>query len=240
MTSAAQLDANRTNAQNSTGPATAAGKATSRFNALRHGLTSQVACMTWEDRDAFNQFCAALIADYRPEGATETQLAQAIAEDNWRVNRARALEHNLFALGSASYTSVADSDNPQIDAALAQAQTFRDESKTFALITLYEQRIYRNLHRNVDRLRQLQAERRAARAQALAEVIEIKEFNRARGKADDSANPDAPPAFNGFVFSAFSDAEIDLATFRRRRANLHAAASNLSPSRLNPRYKDAA
>jgi len=162
MTSAAQIDANRANAQNSTGPATATGKATSRFNATRHGLTSQVACMTWEDREAFNTFCTALIADYRPEGAAETQLAQAIAEDNWRLNRARAIEHNIFALGFAASAPLADSDNPQIDAALAQAQTFRDEAKTFGLITLYEQRIHRNLQRNFDRLRQLQSERRLA------------------------------------------------------------------------------
>ena len=239
MTSAAQIDANRANAQNSTGPATATGKATSRFNATRHGLTSQVACMTWEDREAFNKFCAALIADHRPEGAAETQLAQAIAEDNWRLNRARAIEHNIFALGFAAVAPLADSDNPQIDAALAQAQTFRDEGKTFGLITLYEQRIHRNLQRNLDRLRQLQSDRRDARARALDELIELQEFKRIRGIADppaEAGQSPAPPA-TGFVFSPL---EIDFAVFRRRRANLLGASPKSASKRSNRLFEDAA
>src|SRR5271156_2716657 len=131
MSSESQLEANRANAQLSTGPSTEAGKATSRFNATRHGLTSQVACMTWEDRDAFNHFCTAMVADYHPEGVIETELAQSIAEDHWRLNRVRAIEHNMFAIGFAASTLNVKSDDPQIDAALAQAQTFRDEAKTF-------------------------------------------------------------------------------------------------------------
>jgi len=236
MTSPAQIDANRANAQNSTGPATATGKATTRFNAMRHGLTSQVACMTWEDREAFNQFCAAQVADHHPEGHTETALAQSIAEDNWRLNRARAIEHNIFALGFAASTIAADSDNPQIDAALAQAQTFRDEAKTFSLITLYEQRIHRNLQRNLDRLGKLQAERRAARTEALAELIELNEMNRLQNKTNGisaETSPQTLTAGHGFVFSP---QEMALALFRRRRASLH----QLTSDRPNPLYKEAA
>jgi hypothetical protein len=249
MTSPAQVETNRANAAHSTGPATAAGKAISRLNATRHGLTSQVACMTWEDRDAFNEFCAALVADYRPEGPAETQIAQAIAEDNWRLNRARAIEHNIFALGSAAPAPPIESDNPQIDAALAQAQTFRDEGKTFALITLYEQRIQRNLHRNLDRLRQMQSQRHAARAQALEELIQLQEFRRIRGiaepanasKEDNAGNERANSPASGFVFSP---QEIDYAIFLRRRANLAGAAAQLtaphSNKRPNSRFNAAA
>jgi len=248
MTSPAQIDANRANAQQSTGPATAAGKSAVRFNAMRHGLTSQVACMTWEDREAFDKFCAGLIADYRPEGSAETQLAQSIAEDHWRLNRARAIEHNIFALGFASSTIAADSDNPQIDAALAQAQTFRDEGRTFSLITLYEQRINRNLQRNLDRLRQLQSDRRTARTHALAELVESTEMNRLANKtaihidgsgrvfADESQERPAL-AGRGFVFSPD---EIALAQFRRRRINLHVAASQLTHPPSKRRLTEAA
>jgi hypothetical protein len=239
MTSAAQSEANRANAQSSTGPATAAGKETSRFNATRHGLTSQVACMTWEDRDAFNQFCAALVAESAPEGPAETQLAQSIAEDNWRLNRARAIEHNIFALGGVSREKSSttplpaiESDDPQIVAALAQAATFRDEGKTFGLITLYEQRIHRNLERNRDRLRQLQSERRAARAQALNERIEMNEINELHRRRGQPEPADAGPGLNGFVFSP---SEIELATFRRRRANFLGEASQLLSSQPVPR-----
>ena len=248
MTSPAQIESNRANSAHSTGPATAAGKAISRLNATRHGLTSQVACMTWEDRDAFNKFCAALVADYRPEGPAEKQIAQGIAEDNWRLNRARAIEPNIFALGSTAPTPAIESDNPQIDAALAQAQTFRDEGRTFALITLglitlKAQRIQRNLHRNLDRLQQMQSQRRAARAQALEELIQLQEFRRIRGIAapvtETAASAIAPAG--GFVFSP---QEIDYAIFLRRRANLAGEALQLtaprSSQRSNSRFNAAA
>ena len=189
MTSDIQLEANRTNAQKSTGPTSEAGKAAVRFNATRHGLTGQVACMAWEDRDAFNQFCASIVADLKPEGAIETQLAQSIAEDHWRLNRARAIEENLFALGFAG--STLDAGDPQATAALSQAETFRDNLKSFNLITLYESRLNRNVHRNIDRLKQLQSDRREARAQTLRELT-------AHGCERNTAVPSATT--DGFVF----------------------------------------
>jgi hypothetical protein len=246
MTSPSQLEANRANAEHSTGPATAAGKATTRFNALRHGLTSQVACMTWEDRDAFNQFCAALVMEYKPEGVIETQLAQAVAEDNWRLNRARAIEHNIFALGhstAAANGENAESENPQIEAALAQAQTFCDQSKAFALITLYEQRINRNLRANIERLRESQADRRAARARSLQDVLDHKEYEQLRPRIAERAaergetpTPEQVP-MNGFVFSS---REIDYAAFHRRRNSMLGAASELAGLRPNARFPKAA
>jgi hypothetical protein len=42
MTSLKQIEANRRNALNSTGPKTEAGKQQSRRNALRHGLTAEM------------------------------------------------------------------------------------------------------------------------------------------------------------------------------------------------------
>ena len=43
MASEKQIEANRANAQHSTGPKTPAGKAISRLNALKHGLTAEIA-----------------------------------------------------------------------------------------------------------------------------------------------------------------------------------------------------
>jgi hypothetical protein len=243
MTSPSQIEANRANAEHSTGPATAAGKATTRFNALRHGLTSQVACMSWEDRDAFNQFCAALVMEYKPDGVIEIQLAQAVAEDNWRLNRARAIEHNIFALGHSTAAPNAEGDNPQIEAALAQAQTSVDQGKAFALITLYEQRINRNLKSNLERLREAQAERRAARARTLQDLLDQKEYDQLRPRIAERAaergetpTPEQLP-MNGFVFSS---REIDYAAFQRRRTSLLGAATELAGLRPNSRPRKAA
>jgi hypothetical protein len=44
-----QIAANRLNAQRSTGPRTEAGKANSRRNALKHGLTAEKMLLEYED-----------------------------------------------------------------------------------------------------------------------------------------------------------------------------------------------
>jgi hypothetical protein len=48
MTSFRQLQANRRNARNSTGPITTEGKQRSRCNAVRHGLTAEVTAKRYE------------------------------------------------------------------------------------------------------------------------------------------------------------------------------------------------
>jgi hypothetical protein len=98
---AAQLTACRENAQLSTGPRTIAGKKRSSLNAFRHGLTGQIVIHTPEDQEAFQKHCDGIREALAPVGALEFDLAQAIAEDRWRLNRARALENSIFALGQS-------------------------------------------------------------------------------------------------------------------------------------------
>jgi hypothetical protein len=49
MATPAQIAANRANAQKSTGPRTAEGKAASRLNALKHGLDAESLIIPGED-----------------------------------------------------------------------------------------------------------------------------------------------------------------------------------------------
>jgi hypothetical protein len=89
-----QFAANRANAKLSTGPRTEEGKKRSSLNAFRHGLTGQIVIHTPEDQAAFQKHCDAIREALAPVGALEFDLAQAIAEDKWRLNRAcaRALQ----------------------------------------------------------------------------------------------------------------------------------------------------
>src|SRR6202167_5396816 len=213
MTSEKQIEANRRNALLSTGAKTEEGRNRSRMNALRHGLTGQVTTMTDEDRAAHDQFSKALINDLAPEGAMETQLAQRIATDSWRLNRASAIEDNLFALGLYEHSGklLPDFEQPgheQIDAALTTARVFTLESKQLQLLTLYEQRINRSIQKNLALLQSLQATRKAKHEAAMQEAAALLKLSEMRGleyvpakAAQAQVRCAANSRQDGFVFS---------------------------------------
>ncbi len=202
MISEKQLEANRRNALHSTGPKTLEGKARASRNNLRHGLTGQITIMPNEDREAHDMFCDELIGGFKPETPIEQQLAQSIAEDSWRLNRVRAIENNMFALGHAD-------QHREIHIALADAKTFQDQAAQFNLLTIYEQRINRSLQRNLKLLHELQAQRKAQREHDMEEAQLLAQLSLANGQAYD-------PIKDGFEFS---NAEINLWIDRNNRLN---------------------
>ena len=224
MISDKQLAANRRNARLSTGPKTTGGRQRSRMNALRHGLTGQVTAMTDEDRAARDQFSKALIQNLAPEGAMETQLAQRIATDSWRLNRASAIEDNLFALGLNENAGTLCPDHEQVDAALTTARVFTGQSHQLHLLTLYEQRLNRALEKNLALLQSLQTARIAQRAAQMKEAVELLQLSEMKGVA-------YQPAKDGFVFSV-SEIHANLDRQQRRRQAFHTDFSRLSPRKL--------
>ena len=56
MTTSKQIEANRRNAQHSTGPITLQGKDKSSQNAIKHGLFSNVPLITGEQEEELNIF----------------------------------------------------------------------------------------------------------------------------------------------------------------------------------------
>jgi hypothetical protein len=180
-----------------TGPTTPEGKARASQNALRHGLSGQTVVMPWEDREAYQAHCAAILKSLSPAGDIETQLAQGIADDQWRLNRARAVDSNMFALGQLDYSPV--TGDAQVDAALNSARAFRDHSKAFANLSIYEQRINRSLEKNFDRLQTLRNERELEEGMARADAIRQKVMRehaarQASGASALAGFPNVPPA----------------------------------------------
>ena len=74
MSSLKQIAANRRNALKSTGPTTDEGKARSRCNAVRHGLTAETVIAGLEDAEDYQAFEATVTADYEAETAVEREL----------------------------------------------------------------------------------------------------------------------------------------------------------------------
>ena len=92
MTSLRQIEANRRNAQLSTGPATDEGKRRSRQNAVRHGLTAETVIDTLEDAEVYAAFEMAVTADHDAQSAVERELVLRLASLLWRLRRATAIE----------------------------------------------------------------------------------------------------------------------------------------------------
>ena len=93
MATTEQTDANRQNAQHSTGPRTPEGKAASRFNALKSGIDAQAQIITGEDPANLD----ALVAEYQQRFDTSApecrMLVDTLISCEWlfrRLNRAEA------------------------------------------------------------------------------------------------------------------------------------------------------
>jgi hypothetical protein len=98
MSSFRQIQANRRNAQLSTGPVTEESKRRSRQNAVRHGLTAETVIDALEDAEDYASFEMAVTADYDAQSAVERELVLRLASLLWRLRRATAIESGLFKI----------------------------------------------------------------------------------------------------------------------------------------------
>jgi hypothetical protein len=97
MPSPLQLDANRRNAQYSTGPRTQPGKAASSRNATKHNLTgSTFAILPGEDIDAFEQLSRVYRDEWNPKTPHETFLVNSMVQARWRLDRIARMEAEAF------------------------------------------------------------------------------------------------------------------------------------------------
>jgi len=96
MSSAAQVSANRANAQLSTGPQTEAGLAAIAHNNFRHGLASAFVVLPTEDHTAYDDLLLNLNLEFSPSTETEEILVTAMAQHHWLVQRALRLQQPLF------------------------------------------------------------------------------------------------------------------------------------------------
>jgi len=96
MTTQAQLLANRRNAQKSTGPRTAEGKAAVAKNATKHGLFARMDVVISENQADFDAFRDEMLAELDPVGTMESFLAGRIVGLTWRLQRAERMQNELI------------------------------------------------------------------------------------------------------------------------------------------------
>ena len=100
MSSTAQIEANRANAQHSTGPRTEEGKAASRYNAMKTGLTSAFIWVDENREEDFNRLRAGLLNDLKPEGQLEKNLFDTILHASWCIFQCQWHESAFLGKGA--------------------------------------------------------------------------------------------------------------------------------------------
>ncbi len=180
------------------------GKRVCRLNAFRHEFTGQMCVMSTDEQKAYDQHSKITLDALAPVGAYERDIAQSVADDRWRLKRARAIESSLFALGMQ--LGVDNSGAPQVDDALAEARTWTQDAKNLQLLTIFAQRIQRSVDKNLAYLETIQARRKEGASEAMHKAKLLYRLAQAEGK------PYRPEAF--FVAapeakeSVFSNTEV--------------------------------
>ena len=179
MTSAAQVEANRANAQKSTGPRTAEGKAVAAQNAVRHGLLAKEVVVKGEDPGEFEFYRQQMLAELAPAGQMEEMLAQRIVGLSWRLRRAERLQTAAFdkvqapeepsapmpyELYSKMLALLAESNwhppAPAVTPSAGRRRAVQDfnQERVLDRLLVYERRIESSLYRTMAELRKLRKE----------------------------------------------------------------------------------
>jgi hypothetical protein len=105
-TSQKKVEANRRNAQLSTGPTSAEGKRTSSLNASKHGLLVKDVVITTrdnkEDQAEFDDLLAQMRDYYRPVGIPEDLLVREMTISYWKSARALRCERGHVTCDDAA------------------------------------------------------------------------------------------------------------------------------------------
>ena len=151
MATARQIEANRLNAQNSTGPRTEEGKARSRFNALKSGIDADSILLPGEAPGALESLRAEYYSHHQPITPEERDTLDAVIHAVWLLRRLRRLEPQLFAHELAAI--------PAPDGSSPLGHVFSQSSQKFVHLQSRLNSAERSFHRNFERLGRLESQR---------------------------------------------------------------------------------
>jgi hypothetical protein len=138
MTTLAKIEANRSNAELSTGPRTAEGKVIVSRNATTHGIYSNVPVVPGECHEQWEAHRGGVVASLAPVGLLEINLAERTALLLWRLQRLARYEAETVAsaMEEAEVPAPARADEddpfskPVSPSREDQLRTIRDELRT--------------------------------------------------------------------------------------------------------------
>jgi len=148
MATSTQIEANRRNAQRSTGPRTPEGKAVSRFNATKTGVTARSMVIPGEDAAELETLSAEYQDQFQPASALERFLVDALISADWQLRRLRRIEAQLWTHELA--------DSPDTESSLGAV--FTRSPQSFQLLQRRIDAAERSYYRALKELQRLPAE----------------------------------------------------------------------------------
>ena len=168
--SEARILANQANAAKSTGPRTDEGKASSRANSFKHGLTGAGVVVTSEDSARIEQLARDLKAELRPSNTTSQRLVERMAVLSVRMDRSVTQESAAISenvrLAKAAFVAPEGLDEKTVAMLRQEAGDIAlfDPSKAACLARQYEAAAQREFYRAFKEVRQIEKEAKAALA----------------------------------------------------------------------------
>ncbi|HEY1493152.1 MAG TPA: hypothetical protein VGF49_01355 [Candidatus Solibacter sp.] len=160
MATPAQVTANRANAQHSTGPSSAEGKAVSSRNSLKLGLTAKAAIIPGEDPAELESLTAQYLEEFEPVSAVEQHLVHTMIRAIWMQQRCDRIE--------AAYLNARVAAMPEGTQHALGAAVIDDAAQGDVLHKIFRrhQAAEREWTRALDSLTRMQAQRFADEAEA--------------------------------------------------------------------------
>jgi len=154
MATQKQIEANRKNAQKSTGPTSDTGKAVSRLNALQSGIDAKLAVIAGEDKNALKELSDSFYRDHQPATAMERAILDGVIRDTWLLQRFFRIESDLL-----EYEMESDFHPDRYQHKLGKA--FRDSSQHQIRLQRRIDSTRKSQLNGIKEFERLQAERRA-------------------------------------------------------------------------------
>ena len=171
-TSSARAEANRRNAQKSTGP-----KDTSRtrLNALKHGLLTKEILLKGEDKQALERLGKRLRVELAPKRELESILVDRIVSSAWRLKRALKVEADFL---EAQYEDCKYDDYNEVERSSEVAwglvvTRHLGGSHSWSNLVRYETAIEKQIYRALNALHELQSARRRAEKAPAATIHQV-------------------------------------------------------------------
>jgi len=204
MSTQAQINANRLNSQQSTGPKTDVGKANSSHNAVKTALTGQTILLPTDDVAAYQKLGQLIIESYCPAAYLEEILVQSIIHAEWRLRRIPGLEASIYAIGQME---LAD----QFPADQLQLRIYMKYERQLKNLSLQENRLRRMRDKDAAELKQMQAARQEKEEE---KEEEAKKNMHNKPKPADASEPTVPLSavalFNEAKQAAATNPSIDI------------------------------